>query len=236
MKLIIPGPNEKQEAFFTAKAKYVAYGGARGGGKSWALRHKAALMCLYYAGFRALLLRRSFPELRENHILPLQSLLKGVAVYKETQKAFSFPNGSRLMFGYCDHEADVLQYQGQEYDSIFMDEATHFSEYQFSVLTASLRGINDFPKRFFLSCNPGGPGHSWVKRLFIDRDHREGEEPGEYLFIPAKVDDNRALMTSDPGYKKRLAALPEKLREAWLNGDWTRSPAGISPSSTATCT
>jgi len=213
-------PGEKQRMFLLCRAKYIAYGGARGGGKSWALRHKAALMCLRYGGFRALLLRRTYPELRENHILPLLSRLRGVAKYSETQKAFSFPNGSRLMFGYCDREADVLQYQGQEYDSIFMDEATHFSEYQFSVLTASLRGVNDFPKRFYLSCNPGGVGHAWVKRLFIEGDYRGGEVPGEYAFIPAKVHDNAALVESDPGYVARLQALPAKLRAAWLEGDW----------------
>lgn len=213
-------PNERQRLFLLADKKFVAYGGARGGGKSWALRHKAPLMCLKYDGFRALIIRRSYPELRDNHILPLLAMLGGAASYSETQKAFSFANSSRLMLGYCDHESDVTQYQGREFDAIFMDEATHFSFFQFTALTASLRGVNDYPKRFYLSCNPGGAGHAWVKRLFIDREYQTGENPDDYLFIPAKVYDNQALMTKDPGYINILKALPDDLRSAWLDGDW----------------
>jgi len=102
------GRNPKQAEFFQARSRFVAYGGARGGGKSWAVRQKAMLMALRYPGIRILLLRRSFPELRENHILPLLAQLRGVAEYKETEKAFTFPGGSRLRFGYCDREADSL--------------------------------------------------------------------------------------------------------------------------------
>ncbi len=149
-------PNPKQVEFFLAKARFVGYGGARGGGKSWAIRQKAKLLALNYPGIRMLILRRSFPELRENHILPLKQDLKDVARYKDSEKAFSFPNGSRLIFGYCADEHDVDQYQGQEYDVIFIDEATHFTEYQYSTLTACLRGANPFPKRMYLTCNPGG--------------------------------------------------------------------------------
>lgn len=82
-------------------------------------------------------------------------------------------------------QTDVAQYQGQEYDVIFMDEATHFTEYQFNAIKSCLRGVNDFPKRFYLTCNPGGVGHGWVKRLFIDRDYRQGEQAEDYTFIPA---------------------------------------------------
>jgi phage terminase large subunit len=167
--MTIPQPNPKQVEFFLARARFVAYGGARGGGKSWAVRQKAKLLCLYYGGIRVLILRRTFPELRENHILPMRSELNGWAAWRETDKAFSFPNGSRIVFGYCAGEQDVDQYQGQEYDVIFLDEATHFTEYQFSALTACLRGANAFPKRMYLTCNPGGVGHMWVKRLFVDR-------------------------------------------------------------------
>ncbi len=213
-------PNPKQAEFFQARSRFVAYGGARGGGKSWAVRQKAMLMALRYPGIRILLLRRSFPELRENHILPLLAQLRGVAEYKETEKAFTFPGGSRLRFGYCDREADVMQYQGQEYDVIFLDEATQFTEFQFQTLTACLRGANPFPKRFYLTCNPGGVGHHWVKRLFVDRDYKEGERPEDYTFIQARVYDNQTLMEHDPGYVQMLKNLPEDLRRAWLDGEW----------------
>ncbi len=213
-------PQEKQRLFFASRQRYVCYGGARGGGKSWCVQRKAILMAARYGGIRILLLRRTFPELRENHIRPMRALLRGIAAYRATDRTFEFPNGSLIVFGYCDAESDVEQYQGQEYDVIFLDEATHFTEYQYATLTAVLRGANDFPKRMYLTCNPGGVGHAWVKRLFIDRDFRGGERPEDYAFIPAKVTDNRVLMEKDPEYVRRLDNLPPGLREAWRDGKW----------------
>lgn len=220
MRLTIPAPNPKQKQFFEADSRYVAYGGARGGGKSWAVRTKATLMAAKYPGIRILLMRKTFPELRENHILPLLRDLYGIAAYNDSKKVFSFKNGSRIKFGYCDAQTDVAQYQGQEYDVIFMDEATHFTEYQFNAIKSCLRGVNDFPKRFYLTCNPGGVGHGWVKRLFIDRDYRQGEQAEDYTFIPARVYDNTALNEADPDYVKSLLSLPDNMRSAWLEGNW----------------
>lgn len=221
MTVQFPRPNSKpQTEFFKAKARFIAYGGARGGGKSWSVRYKAALLATRYAGIRILVLRRTFPELQENHILPMRAILNNVATYKEVEKAFNFPNGSRIKFGYCASEGDVNQYQGQEYDIIFIDEATHFTEYQFSALTACLRGANDFPKRMYLTCNPGGVGHMWVKRLFVDRAFKETEDPDDYIFIQAKATDNPALVEKDPGYLRMLDNLPPGTREAWRDGDW----------------
>ena len=220
MRIDIGTPSPKQEEFLLAKNRFIAYGGARGGGKSWAVRTKAKLLALRYPGIKLLIMRRTFPELRENHILPLVGELMGIATYKDSDKSFTFCNGSRLRFGYCDNDADVLQYQGQEFDVIFMDEATHFSEYQFSTLTACLRGANDFPKRMYLTCNPGGVGHHWVKRLFIDRKYQGAEKPDDYCFIQAKVTDNKVLMDNDPGYVEMLDNLPDDLRRAWRDGDW----------------
>lgn len=219
-EITLPPPQPKQELFFSARERYVCYGGARGGGKSWCVQHKSVLMAARYAGIRILILRRTLVELRENHIRPMRKLLRGVADYKATDKTFEFPNGSLIVFGYCDSEGDVDQYQGQEYDAIFLDEATHFTEYQYATLTAALRGANDFPKRMYLTCNPGGVGHAWVKRLFIDRDFRAGERPEDYVFIPARVTDNRILVEKDPEYVRRLDNLPKGLREAWRDGNW----------------
>ena len=220
MKEITLTPNPRQVEFFTARERFIAYGGARGGGKSWAIRQKARLLALYYPGIRILILRRSFPELRENHILPMQSDLHGLATWREGDKTFVFPNSSRIRFGYCANESDVEQYQGSEFDVIFMDEATHFTQYQFSALGACLRGVNDFPKRMYLTCNPGGVGHMWVKRLFVDRNFKPGEDPNDYRFIPAKAGDNKVLLQHDPGYLKMLDNLPDTLRQAWRDGRW----------------
>lgn len=213
-------PQPRQQLFFDARQRYVCYGGARGGGKSWCVRYKAALMALRYPGIRILILRRKLTELRENHIRPMRAMLKGIAEFKATDKTFEFPNGSLILFGYCDSESDVDQYQGQEYDVIFLDEATQFTEYQYQTLTACVRGANDYPKRMYLTCNPGGPGHAWVKRLFIERNFRADERPEDYVFIPAKVTDNAILMKKDPEYVRTLNNLPPGKREAWRDGNW----------------
>ena len=213
-------PNKKQELFFSSKAKYTAYGGARGGGKSWALRRKLVLLCLRYAGIKCLIIRRSFPELQYNHILPLRAELGGAVRYSESGKCFNFPNGSVLKLGYMADDGDTLQYQGQEYDIIALDEATQLTEYRFSALKACLRGANGYPKRMYLSCNPGGVGHAWVKRLFIDRIYRDGERAEDYAFIQATAYDNTVLMERDGEYIERLKSLPRELRAAWLDGRW----------------
>lgn len=215
-------PSQRQLEFMLAKSKYIAYGGARGGGKSWALRRKLILLALEFTGIRLLIIRRTMPELRENHVLPLRAELNGIADYNKDENAFYFPNGSRLKLGYCDAEGDVLQYQGQEYDVIAMDEGTQFTEYQFTCLKACLRGGNpSYPKRFYITCNPGGVGHAWVKRLFIDKDYRNREHSRNFTFIPALVYDNDWLMKNDPDYLESLETIPdENLRKAWLNGEW----------------
>lgn len=221
----IDEPNDKQREFLMSTARFTAYGGARGGGKSHAVRTKAVLLGLKNKGIKMLLLRRTYPELKENHIIPLQTILKtyekgSPARYKEVDKVFEFANGSRLKLGYLDCDNDALQYQGQEYDIIFIDEATHFSEFMFNILKACLRGANDFPKRFYLTCNPGGVGHEWVKRLFVDKQYRQDERAEDYRFIAARVYDNKALMEKDKEYVKMLETLPEGLKKAWLYGDW----------------
>lgn len=220
-----PGPNPKQAQFLRAKEPRIAYGGARGGGKSWAIRVKSTLLAAHYAGIRILVLRRTYPELYENFVMPLLKMLAaqvrdGICRYRETERAFSWVNGSRVVLGYCDNAGDLGRYQGVEYDVIFLDEATQWPEEWYQVLTACIRGVNGFPKRFYLTCNPGGVGHAWVKRLFIDRQYGPDENPADYRFIQARVFDNQALMDEDPGYLKNLEALPEKLRRGWLYGDW----------------
>lgn len=224
INLRIPHPSEKQEQFFLATAMYIGYGGARGGGKSWAVRVKAILLALAYAGIVIMIVRRTYPELRANHITPMRRMLafagKRLATYNDSKKEFSFRNGSVIMFRYCATEKDMDNYQGTEADVIFIDEATQHDEKVFRMFVACLRAVNTFPKRIYLTCNPGGRGHGWVKRLFIDRKFNADENPDDYVFIQAFVDDNTALMRAQPGYRKQLEALPPKLRKAWLDGDW----------------
>ena len=108
----IPEPNEKQKLFFADTHKYVAYGGARGGGKSWAVRVNALLMAARYPGITQMIIRRSYPELYANHIKPFMQLLpKGSYRYNDTRKEISLPNGSRIIFRYCANDADLLNFQ-----------------------------------------------------------------------------------------------------------------------------
>ena len=213
-------PNERQKSFFASHTRFTAYGGARGGGKSWALRRKLVAMCLRYDGISCLLIRRTLPELKSNHVIPFLREYDGIITYSESERAILFPNKSKIYLGYCATDKDVLRYQGQEYDVIAIDEATQLSEFRFSVLKACLRGTNDFPRRMYLTCNPGGIGHAWVKRLFIDKDFKSGENPDEYTFIPALVYDNPILLDADPEYINSLNSLPPRLRDAWLFGKW----------------
>lgn len=213
-------PNEKQKRFFASRSRFTAYGGARGGGKSWALRRKLVAMCLRYPGIRCLLVRRTLPELKSNHVIPFLKEYGALISYKESDKCLVFSNSSKIFMGFCASDRDVLRYQGQEYDVIAIDEATQLSEYRFSIFKACLRGVGDYPRRMYLTCNPGGIGHSWVKRLFVDRDFRANENPDDYNFIPALVYDNKVLNSSDPDYVRSLESLPERLRDAWLYGRW----------------
>ena len=212
--------SDKQYKFLSASRKHIGFGGARGGGKSWSVRTKAKILAATYKGIKILIVRRTFPELVNNHINQLIDELNGIAKYNKTEKVFKFPNGSTIKFGYCNNDNDLLQYQGAEYDTIFLDEATQLQEMWIKKITACLRGVNDFPKHIYYTCNPGGASHGYFKRLFIDKQYEAGEDPEDYDFIQALVTDNKALMASQPDYIKQLEALPPKLREAWLYGRW----------------
>ena len=218
--LRMPRPNAKQNKAFRLRNRYVAYGGARGGGKSWFVRWKAILLCVRFPGIRVLITRKTYRELLNNHIAPLLILLHGVAVYNKTDKVFYFANGSTIWFGYCAHDGDLGQYQGAEYDVWLADEAGQFQEKWLIEIDACVRGANDFPKRTYYTLNPGGPSHGYFKRLFIDRRFTEDEHPEDYAFVQALVTDNAALMEKQPEYKRSLKKLPPKLRKAWLEGSW----------------
>lgn len=212
--------SDKQYRFLTAETMHVGFGGARGGGKSWAVRTKAKILSAAYKGIKILIVRRTYPELINNHINPLREELYGIASYNKSEKVFTFLNGSTIKFGYCNNDKDLDQYQGAEYDVIFLDEATQLKEEWIKKIIACVRGVNSFPKRVYYTCNPGGVSHGYFKRLFIDKKYEAGENPEDYVFIQALVTDNKALMAAQPDYIKQLEALPPKIRDAWLYGRW----------------
>ena len=228
MELVLERPSEKQRLFMLDTHKYIGYGGARGGGKSWAVRNKAVLLCYKYPGIKVLIVRKTYPELWDNHIEPLIKMLKcyqedpqqRLANYNDQKKFISFPNGSKILFRFCDTEKDADRFQGIEVDVLFIDEATQQSEARIQKLSACVRGVNPFPKRVCYTMNPGGEGHNWAKRLFIEQRYLDNEDPNNYSFIQSLVTDNEALMKAQPDYVKQLEALPPKLRDAWLYGNW----------------
>lgn len=185
-------------------------------------------MCLQYPGIKCMIVRKTYPELTENHINPMCEMLKcfhpdkneRIASYNDSKKNITFQNGSRILFRYCDTEKDADRFQGTEVDCLFIDEATQQSEEKFKKLSACVRGVNDFPKRVYLPCNPGGEGHAWVKRLFVDRRYEANEKAEDYVFIKSRVTDNKVLLESQPDYIEQLEALPPRLRKMWLEGDW----------------
>ncbi len=222
--------SDKQKQFFQSRALYTCYGGAKAGGKSWAVQTKAILGALNYPGIKILIVRKTFNDVRENHAaVMLKRIPEGLYRWSGQTFTMSFLNGSTIKFGHWSGENSEDEYNGIEYDWIFIDEATQFTERMFRILAACLRGANGIPKRLYLTCNPGGVGHRWVKRLFIDRDFKtncanpeENEDPDDYVFIAATVDDNIAMTEKEKqAYKLALSQLPEDKRNAYRYGDWS---------------
>lgn len=199
------------------------YGGAKGGGKSKGLQLIMLLRRLKYANSTGAIFRRTYPELEGNHIRPLFASFPQLrSFWNESKKLLSLPNGSTLQFCHCNNESDVDLYQGREFHDLAIDEAGQWPESMFRRLLGSNRSSQSgISPRAILTGNPGGIGHGWLKRLFIERRFNERENENDYSFIQALVDDNQALMENDPAYVARLDSEPnEALRKAYRYGDW----------------
>lgn len=215
---------EKQRRFVQSECDEVLYGGAAGGGKSFAQLADALIFALKYPGSKQLIMRRTYPELERSLIRTSRELYPvRICEYNARLHLYMFRNGSMIEFGSCEYESDVIKYQSAEYDVIRFDELTHFTEYQYLYLMSRVRGVNSFPKQVKSSTNPGGVGHSWVRARFIDIGPAGkviNTLKGSRIFIPARVNDNSFLIKKDPDYLRRLRNLPERERRALLCGDW----------------
>jgi len=215
---------KQREALLKSKSTPVLfYGGAKGGGKSYLVRFREIRRRLKYPNTKGLIVRRTYPELLSNHIRKFfEEYPETVNWFNKSEKVITYPNGSITEFSYLKNTDDVYTYQGREYEDISIDEITQHEEETFKILRTSLRTINPAVKpRVLLTGNPGGIGHAWVKRLFVDKQYRPGELPEDYGFIQAFVSDNTALLKADPDYVKRLEDLPPHLKRAYLEGDWS---------------
>jgi len=215
----------KQKAFLKAieATPITFYGGAKGGGKSKGLQLIMLLRRFEHAGSTGAIFRRTYPELEGNHIRPLFQAFPALREYwNEAKKLLTLPNGSTLQFCHCNNETDVDLYQGREFHDLAIDEAGQWPEPMFRRLLGSNRSSKvGMVPRSMLTGNPGGIGHGWLKRLFVERRFNERENPSDYAFVQALVDDNIALMAADPNYVARLESEPnEALRKAYRYGDW----------------
>ena len=226
-------PNSQpQRDYFASRAFYNLFGGARGGGKSWCTQRKVVGGCMRYAGLKVLVVRRRYEDLENSVIEPILKLVEGkAATYNATHHMLSFYNGSSVKFGNMESYSAATggKYQGQEYDWIFIEEATQFTEQEFRGIAACCRGASPFPKRMYMTANPGGIGHQWVKRLFVTRDFMDDEDPDDYAFFKATVEDNVDLLKASPNYIKQLDTLPEDIRAAHRFGDWDALSGGYFP-------
>ena len=231
---VIFEPNEgPQTEFLAAPEREVFYGGARGGGKSYALLIDPLRYC-HKPAHRGLFIRRTMPELRDiiNHSLNLYPKAYPGAKWREQEKEWRFPSGARIEFGYAENLTDVLRYQGQSYTWIGIDELPQYpTEDIYNFLRSSLRSVDpEIPVYIRATGNPGNVGSHWVKKMFVEPGEPNkpfnveiptmaGTKSITRRFIPAKLQDNPYLMQTDD-YLIMLSSLPEVQRKQFLEGDW----------------
>jgi len=215
-----------QEDFLAAGETDVLYGGAAGGGKSYAMLVDP-LRYAHRSAHRGLIIRRSMPELRELIDKSRELYPKAFpgCKYKEVEKLWNFPSGAKIEFGFLERDADVYRYQGQAYSWIGFDEITHLpTEFAWNYLASRLR-TTDSEITCYMRCtaNPGGVGATWVKKRYIDpsppHESFEGSDGLTRKFIPARLQDN-PFLAHDGNYEKMLRALPPTQRQQLLEGNW----------------
>lgn len=230
---VLYDPTPKQRLFHESRALYPLYGGARGGGKSKAMRWQAHMLCLRYPGFKFLLLRRTMPELRNNHIRFLRTEAELLSVgplraeWMEADKELRYPQvgekQSVLVCGHCETDGDVEKHLGAEWDAIGFEELVTFNEFMYLMIGGSLRTtIPGWTPRCYATTNPGGVNAHWVRRRWmlkdVTLDEDEAYDPADYEYIPATLDDNPHIDTKT--YEKQLRRLPGRLRDAYRYGLW----------------
>lgn len=238
MNNIIWNPQSRQAAFMARPEDEALYGGAAGGGKSDALVIEATRQ-VHIPHYKALILRKTFPQLTEFIDKSLKYYPQAFpgAKYNGSDHTWRFPSGAKIIFGSMQHSQDKTNYQGKAYDFIAFDELTHFTYDEYIYLSSRNRPNGEGTRCYIrATANPGGIGHAWVKERFITSakpmttiwedvdvcypDGRKETRRRSRIFVPSSVFDNKILLENDPEYLTRLASMPEAERKALLYGDW----------------
>ncbi|WP_313607329.1 terminase large subunit domain-containing protein [Rhizobium sp.] len=232
----------KQMAALESKATEILYGGAAGGGKSHLMRIAAILWCAAIPGLQVYLFRRIRDDLVKNHVEGPNGFRAMLAGWVEckfveiVEDEIRFWNGSKIYLCHCKDEKDRFKYQGAEIHVLLIDELTHFTDVIYRFLRNRVRMVGiklpeayrgKFP-RIVCGANPGGIGHQFVKTTFIDgvrpmQAYFTAKSEGGMLrqYIPARLEDNPSMASSDPGYEARLHGLgSDALVRAMRYGDW----------------
>ncbi len=221
-----------QTEFLRRQEDEVLYGGAKGGGKSYALIIEA-LRQINIPGYRGIIFRRTFPRLQELIDRSKDIFPKLGATYSGQEHKWTFPSGAIIRFGHCQNAGDERNYNGHEYAFMGFDQLEEFLESQYLFICAQNRSTTPGVKCYVRStANPGSVGHAWVKKRFIDNKEYSKTYSVSFnlpdgstvsrtsAFIRATVYDNKILMKLQPQYLATLHSLPEREREALLNGNW----------------
>lgn len=231
-------PHPKQALAHRYMVDEELYGGAGGGGKSKWARAELILFALQVPGCRLIIFRRTFPQLQRT-VEPefKKEIPPEIATYNNSKHEWTFFNGSVIELGHLQRKDDIYKYQGAEYQICAFEELAHFDEYQYLYLKSRLRaseGVKDRMKelglrpRMIATANPGGRGHHFVKKRFVDpypsgnkifrpKPSVREPRPGTRVYVPATVFDNPSI---NDEYIDQLNALPEKTRRAMRDGDW----------------
>jgi len=232
-----------QERFHECGAYEVLFGGSRGPGKTECLLREA-IRQTGKSNYRAIIFRRTYPRLGEivdrshKYYGKMGAIFSGKDV-QTNLPAWTWPSGAKICFGHIQHEKDKWNYHGKEFHYIGFDEIAEFTESQYLFCMSSNR-TSDKEIKCYIRCtaNPGGVGHGWVKRRWIesckpgmvhwfknvDGDDLEVDRTDTHAlsraFVPATLFDNPSIIENDPNYLKRLEQLPEAEKRAFLYGDW----------------
>lgn len=232
----------------------ILFGGAKGGGKTagariWALKGNpdepqdqlVNVSYVYHPGYRCLVLRKNVKDMMDYIDKARQIYELAYGAVWNGDGFFEFPSGAKIVIGHMADEKSYMQYMGQEWTRIIIEEVTQIGSFMLymRIISCCRTIFPEMKTQILLTANPEGPGFYWVKQRFmtdpksgkkipprtrieevIENPITKKKEILTRIFLPSKVSDNKILLQNDPGYVARLMSLPESLRQAYMEGNW----------------